>query len=241
VRVLVRALTVSVMALGLAWMATAATDEGGVSWGERAGRTLPLTPVCAAIGVWVALAPARARGEALALGALGRSRGQIAAAAVAGGALVACGAAVAIGMARTVDVTPFFPRAAQTSTWAWQEGTFVDRVQGLLVGADGAPVGLTPDAWGSSGSIPRFGRTAAGMAVATAGLAVPMIVAHALLAESEETRRLAAVSMLASAAAGLASIILFQAAAAGHVSSLLAGVPPIVLLAFAMQRYRGSA
>ena len=237
-----RAGTVSGLALALAWVVTAATDEGGILWGERAGRTLPLTPVCAAIGVWAALASARARGEALALSALGRSSGQIAAASVAGGALVASVAAAAIGMARAVDVTAFFPRAVQTSTWVWQEGSFVDRAQGLLVGADGAPMPLTAEAWGLSSSVPRFGRAAAATAVASSGLAIPMILAHALLAESDGRRRRAgAVAVVASAAAGLATIVLFQAAAAGRFPSLLAAVPPIVLLAFAVRRYRGSA
>ena len=49
-RVFARSAVVAGLALGLAWLVTAATDEGGVSWGERAGRTLPLAPACAAIG-----------------------------------------------------------------------------------------------------------------------------------------------------------------------------------------------
>ena len=43
-RQLVRAALTTVLTLGLAWLVTAATDEGGVAWGERAGRTLPLAP-----------------------------------------------------------------------------------------------------------------------------------------------------------------------------------------------------
>src|ERR1700722_19834927 len=86
-RQLARAALAATLALGLSWLVTAATDEGSVAWGERAGRTLPLAPLCAAVGAWVALAPVMARGETVALGALGRSRAQIAAAAVVGGAL----------------------------------------------------------------------------------------------------------------------------------------------------------
>src|SRR5260221_5419738 len=82
--VLSRAAMIALLALALAWLVTAATDEGGVPWGERAGRTLPLAPLCAAIGAWGALAAVRARGEALALEALGRSPGGITAAAVGG-------------------------------------------------------------------------------------------------------------------------------------------------------------
>jgi hypothetical protein len=226
------------LALGLAWVVTAATDEGGISWGERAGRTLPLTPACAAVGAWAALAPGRARGEALALAALGRSRAQVAAAAVVGGALAAFVAAVTIGLMRAVDVAAFFPTAAHASTWVWQEGAFADRAQGLLVGVDGAPVPLTPEAWAVAASIPRFGRAAAALAIASAGLAVPMVLAHALLAPREAAGRGAVAGMLASGAAVLGSIVLFQAAAAGHVPALLGGAPPSVLLAFAVLRYR---
>src|SRR5258706_6393188 len=87
--VLSRAAIVAMLALVLAWLVTAATDEGGVAWGERAGRTLPLTPFCAAIGAWGALAAVRSRGEALALEALGRPPAEVAMAPVAGGRLVA--------------------------------------------------------------------------------------------------------------------------------------------------------
>src|ERR1700722_9478623 len=92
-RPLARASLAAARARGLAWLVTAATDEGGVAWGERAGRTLPLAPLCAAVGAWAALAPVMARGEAAALGALGRSPAQIAAAAVGGGAKGALGGA----------------------------------------------------------------------------------------------------------------------------------------------------
>src|SRR5579871_4525753 len=103
VHALLRAAGMAVAALALGWVLTAATDEGGVSWGERAGRTLPLTPLCAAVGAWGALAPVRARGEALALEALGRTRAQIAGAAVAGSAAVALVAALAMATVHAVS------------------------------------------------------------------------------------------------------------------------------------------
>src|SRR6185312_432760 len=104
-----RAAVLAALALGLACLITAATDEGGVAWGERAGRTLPLTPICAAVGAWGALAAVRARGEVRALEALGRSRVQIAAAAVAGAAAVALVAAMCVGGLGGVDVAGFYP------------------------------------------------------------------------------------------------------------------------------------
>jgi hypothetical protein len=245
-RILARAALVAGVALGLAWLVTAATDEGGISWGERAGRTLPLTPACAAIGAWVALAPVRLRGEALALAALGRSPAQVAAAAVAGGALVAMVAAASIGFA-PVDITAFFPRAARASAWAWQNDAFVEPVQGLRVGSDGAPVRLAREMVATLIKTPRHGRAAAALATAIAGLAMPLLVAHALLARSmgtmhgprERSRaRNDGAAALASAATVGACLVLFQAAAAQHLPALLGAIPPTILLAFAVWRYR---
>src|SRR6185312_10710358 len=143
--VFMRSAVAAALALGLAWLVTAATDEGGVAWGERAGRTLPLTPVCAAVGVWAAIAPAQNRGEVRALEGLGRSRVQVAAAAVAGGALVAVVAAVLIGTLGAVDVAGFYPMAVRPGGWQWQAGAFVNHALGLLVRADGTPVRLAAE------------------------------------------------------------------------------------------------
>jgi hypothetical protein len=254
-RVLVRAALVAGLALGLAWLVTAATDEGGISWGERAGRTLPLTPACAAVGAWAALAPVRARGEALALAALGRSRMQVAAAAVAGGALVALVAAVAIDAAPSVDVAAFFPRAARASAWMWDGDGFVDRAQGLRVTAEGTPLPVAAPAGAAASSIPVLGRASAAIATAVAGLALPLVVAHALLARmapgarpasggrAPQDRRNARDDAIAAFISGgclAASLVLFQAAAARHVPALLGAAPTIALLAFAIGRYRSA-
>jgi hypothetical protein len=234
VRQLVRAALATALTLALAWLVTAATDEGGVSWGERAGRTLPLTPLCATAGAWVALAPALARGEALALAALGRSRAQIAAAAVAGGALVAVVAAVVLGLARAVDVSGFFPTATHASAWTWTGTAFVDPLHGLRVAADGAPVRVAADAGKVFAGIPPYGRAAAAAVTAVAGLALPILLAHALL---ERSRVLPVV--LAAGATVAASVFFFQAAAAGHLPAAVATLPALLLLAFAVRRYRG--
>ena len=47
-----RAVGMALVALGVALLVTAATDEGGVSWLGRAARTIPLAPVCSALGAW---------------------------------------------------------------------------------------------------------------------------------------------------------------------------------------------
>jgi hypothetical protein len=233
-RQVARAAVATALTLGLAWLVTAATDEGGVSWGERAGRTLPLTPLCAAVGAWVALAPALSRGEALALESLGRSRAQIAAAAVTGGALVAVVASIALGLGRAVDVAGFFPTATHASAWAWGGAGFVDALHGLRVGADGAPVRIAPDAGRVSAGIPLHGRAAAATLTALAGVALPLLLAHGLL-----ERRRVLPSVAAAVAAVAASVLLFQAAAAGHLPALVGTLPALALLAFAVRRYRG--
>jgi hypothetical protein len=242
--VFARAAVVAGLALALAWLITAATDEGGVPWGERAGRTLPLTPVCAAV---------RARGEVRALEALGRSRVQIALAAIAGGAAIALAAAAVLGAIRTVDVTGFYPAALHPNAWQWQDGAFVNRAQGLVVDADGTPTRLAPptEARRLTG-IPQGGRAAASIATALAGVALPMLLAQLLLARHAGTalgERLGPSHVTASArwpvaaataAAIAASVMLFQAAAARLVPALSAALPPAALLAFAVGRYRAS-
>jgi hypothetical protein len=250
--VFARASALAGLALALAWLITAATDEGGVPWGERAGRTLPLTPVCAAIGAWGALAPVRARGEVRALEALGRSRTQIALAAIAGGAAVALAAALVLGAIRTVDIAGFYPSALHPSAWHWQNGAFVNTTQGLVVDADGTPSRVgSPAAARPVVGVPQAGRAAA--ATALAGLALPMLLAQLLLARhagpsagqrlgaSRSASRARWSVGVASAAAIVGSVMLFQAAAARLVPALSATLPPAALLAFAVARYRVSS
>jgi hypothetical protein len=250
--VFVRAAVVAGLALGLAWLITAATDEGGVPWGERAGRTLPLTPVCAAVGAWGALAPVRARGEVRALEALGRSRVQISVAAIAGGAAVALAAAVALGSVRAVNVAGFYPSTLHASSWHWRDGEFVNHALGLVVDAEGTPVRFAPPTEVRPvAGIPRGGRAAAAIATALAGLALPMLLAQLLLARHAgpaagerlgDGRGAYAVRGPAAAAAGAIalSVILFQAAAVRLVPALSATLPPAALLAFAVARYKAS-
>jgi len=238
-----RAAAASSLAVLVAWLVAAATDEGGVGWGARAGRTLPLTPVCAALGAWAALAPVRARGEARALQALGRSPGQIAAAAVAGAAAVAVVAALAIGAIRGVDVAGFYPTATHARTWQWRDPVFVDPTRGLRVEADGAPERLPQAAIGpAEAPVPPNGRLAAALAMAVAGLALPVLVAQAALGrrprpgdERRQRYERAGIAVV-SAAAVMASVLCFQAAAARLLPAVTGVVPPLALLAFSLRR-----
>ncbi len=244
-RLFARAAAVTLLALGLAWLVTAATDEGGVPWGERIGRTLPLTPACAAIGVWVALAPATARGESKALAALGRSRLQVAGAAVAGAALACVAASLVLVAAPHVGAKGFFPTAPRADEWRWDGSAFVDRARGVFVGPDGAPDVVTspaPDGAGAHVSMPPHARGAAALALVMAGLAMPLLVAHTMLTRPAARRvgRDDGKAVLAAGASVAASIFLFQAAAAREGPALLGALPPAMLLVFALQRYRAA-
>ncbi len=242
-----RAVGMAVVALAVALLVTAATDEGGVSWLGRVARTLPLTPLCCALGAWVALAPTLVRGEALALQALGRSPAQIGAAAVAGAGLVALVVACAIGTDRAVDVTGFYPLITHPSAWRWVDGNFVDDARGLRVLADGAleSFGTVHRVAGDS-PVPPHGRAAAALAMVAAGIALPMLVAQAVLLGSDGVRQGPAPRgrrwvVVASAVAVIGSVLFFQAAAARRVPAAMGALPPAVLLAFAVRRYLNEA
>ena len=114
-----RAAAMALIVFAVALLVTGATDEGGVPWLGRAARTLPLAPLCSALGVWAALAPVVVRGDALALQSLGRSPAQIGAGAVAGAALLALLVACAMGTSRAVDVTGFYPLVPHPTSWRW--------------------------------------------------------------------------------------------------------------------------
>jgi hypothetical protein len=242
VRLFGRAAGMASAAFALAWLVTATTDEGGVAWAERVGRTLPLAPLCAAIGAAVALAPVRSRGEARALAALGRPRLEVAAGAVAGAALTALVAATLLGLVRAIDVAGFFPTATHASAWRWDGAAFVDAARGLRVAADGAPQRIGGAETASRAALPATARAAASLTTALAGIALPLLVAHALLGRAAGRRfdRVDVVSAIVATAAVAASVVAFQAAAARRAPAMLGVVPAALLLAFAIRRYRAS-
>jgi hypothetical protein len=237
-RAFARGAALAALALVLAGVVTAASDEGGLAWGARAGRTLPLAPVCAAVGAWLALAPARARGDERALAALGRSPWEREVAAILGGAIVALAAALAIGCLARIDVSGFYPRPEQSLHWTFDGAAFTSDGGQWRVGADGAPsLARTPptEAPGAAEGVPPRGRASAALSTAALGLALPMLVARA------RSRRAATLALGAIAAGALATLLAFQAAAAAVASPLLAPVPPLLLLAWAASRYRAGA
>jgi hypothetical protein len=237
-----RAAGMALLALAVALLVTAATDEGGVSWLGRAGRTLPLAPLCSALGAWVAIAPTLVRGEVVTLQTLGRSPAQIGAAPVAGAAFVALLIAGSIAGSRALDLTGFFPLVTHPSAWHWRDGVFVDEGRGLEVLSDGAfnvieavrQARATP-------SIPPLGRASAALAMAFSGVAFPMLVAHAVLGRRARDRSPDTLTrkwaFAASAAAAIGSVLLFQAAAARIVPALVGTLPPLLLLTYAVRKY----
>jgi hypothetical protein len=236
-------LAVATFALLLVAVVTAASDEGGLTWGERAGRTLPIAPVCAAIGAWVALLPGRARGDDRALAALGRSTWERHAAAIVGGGIVPLGAAVLVGAVHRVDIRGFYPRAEESLTWNHDASGFVSGDGRWRVAPGGAPTRVEPPATAQANeaapaelasAVPDGGRLSAALATAFAGLALPMLVARS------SSRRRAASAIASMGVAAIATVLAFQAAAASRVPAAVALLPPLFLLVWAASRYRSS-
>jgi hypothetical protein len=230
-RVAWRALVTALIALALVVVVTIATDEGGLGWGVRAGRALPLSPVCAAIGAWIALAPAIARGEIRGLEALGRSPWHNARAAALGAALVPLAAALAVALSAKIDVSGFFPAVPREAGFSYEDGAFVDEPHEWRVEADGAPVHLALPRAGERFGMPAHARPAAAIATAVAGVALPLVAGR--------RRREGGLRYVVFLGASLAaSLLVFQAAAASLLSAWLVVLPPAAILFFAGARYR---
>jgi hypothetical protein len=248
-RALVRALAATLVAFAIVWLVTAASDEGQLAVGARAGRTLPLAPLCSAVGAALALATARIRDETRALEALGRSPGETAAAAAIGGALPSLVVALAIAVMPRVDVAPFYPRATVGDTFELRDGAFESASLGVRVTLDGFTTRLegdgdrdAPDERDHDAPLPRGARGAAAAATALAGLALSLVAARGTLRTSLETRsrrrRGRLFAGLEVALCGLATLIAFQAAAAGVSHAALAAVPSAILLVVVLFGYR---
>ena len=224
------------LAFVLAWLVTAATDEGSIRWSVRAARTLPLAPACAAAGTWLGQARAWGRGEGRALATLGRGPLASSAGAVLGGALVAWIAAASMAFGSGVDVSGFFPVARAPDVYvAAGGGVFVDAVSGYRIEADGSLV--APPAIGNAPRdslpplLPPRARGAAAVSTALAGLAFSLLVARARRG-SWLTKGLVLGAMVA------ASIILFHAAAARLVGAMTAVLPAFALVCVALAGFR---
>ena len=219
-----------VVSLGI----SAASDEGGVLWLTRLTRALPLAPLCAATAVWLTLASSRAKTEALALEASGRSPKWNAAGPVAGGALFALAAASALATWQRLDVAAIFPAFASAPRITWDGTTFVDETHGVAIDADGV---TTPHAKEASTAIApseKRERIAASVALGLAG------IAFALLAAAF-SRHVSARAALAVLSIALATMLAFDAVASGRAAPLVVVVPPLGLFIYAAFEYVRSA
>jgi len=242
-----RALVFSGLSLALALLLTAATDEGDVAWLVRLGRTWPVAPMCAGVGVWAALAGARARSERLALEALGRSPRRNAAGPVLAGVLVSLLAGALLAACPRIDLQGYFPTMARGSDWTFDGSDFVDRSRGLRVTKDGASVTPTATAHAQEESGPgAAGRSVAAVVTTLAGGALTLLAASTRRTERKDggtALRFAAAVLLTV----LPTIILFHAAAVAASRSsrgivlTAAIVPALSLLAYAAAKFRADS
>jgi hypothetical protein len=245
VRIAWRAAAVGSLAFSVAWLATAATDEGGIAWAERAGRVLPVVPACSAVGAWAVLLHAVVRGETLALAALGRREGRVALPAVLGAAGISLATSLVLASQSWIGLDGFYPAAVHASAWVWRGGSAVDVARGIVVGADADPM-LLPVAAHALSRVgpPAAGRAAAALATLAAGLALPLLAAYFVLSLAHRNLRSRgfwggrwAAGIVCVLAVG-ATAALFQSAAAARTPALLAVAPPLGLLAYAVVLFR---
>lgn len=243
IRAMWRALGGAVLGVLVVWLVTAASDEGQLTVGARAGRTLPLAPLCSAVGAALALGTARVRQEARAFEALGRSPIEIARAAALGAALPSVIIALAIGAVPSIDVAAFYPRPASGDSFVAAEGgSFVSPTLGVRVAPDGETYPLDGPVAGADDGLPRGARVAAAAATGFAGVSLALVTALAALRRSLLDRRAQRRVRMAAFAevlgCALLTLVAFQAAAARAAPAALALAPPLALLVASLARLR---
>jgi hypothetical protein len=212
-----RAATIAAVAALVVLIVVAATDAGG-PWSSRLGMTAALSPLVGSLGAFWAVRIARARGELLALAAVGADPGRAVLGAMLGGtALGVIGALVA--SSGYVDLSGMFPEVAARVFLPEGAGLYEPSL-GLHLGPSGAlsieagraaAVGLPPGA-------DAFTR----VALAAAALACPAWVVE----PSIPGARRAALGAVALAAA----IVVFQGVAARRLPAPLLVLAPLLLV-----------
>ncbi len=245
IRALMRALGAALLGLVVVWLVTAASDEGQLTVGARAGRTLPLAPLCSAVGAALALGTERVRQESHAFEALGRSPDQTGLAAALGAALPSIVVAIAIAILPSVDVAAFYPRAARGDTFVYAgDGVFVSPTLGVRIDRDGETSPLEEAKALPDDGLPRGARVAAAAATGLAGIALPLVAVRAALRRSllapRARRRMQVIAIGEALACVFLSLIAFQAAAAHVAPTVLAVLPPIALLGLGLARMRSA-
>jgi hypothetical protein len=231
-----------VLGLVVVWLVTAASDEGQLTVGARAGRTLPLAPLCSAVGAALALGTERVRQESRAFEALGRCPAETGRAAALGAALPSIIVALAIVAIPNVDVGAFYPRAARGDVFVFNGSEFESPTRGVRIDAEGETHALQVARPTADAELPEGARVAAGAATGLAGLSLALITVRAALRRSlldDRARRRMRVSAFGEGVAcAVLMLIAFQAAAARAAPAALAVVPPAALLAVALVRAR---
>jgi hypothetical protein len=239
-RAMLRALGGAMLGLLVVWLVTAASDEGQLTVGARAGRTIPLAPLCSAIGAALALGTARVRQESLAFEALGRSPAQTGRAAAIGAALPSIVVALAIVAIPAVDVAAFYPHAVRGDSFSFDGSAFESRSLGVRIDRDGETHALEQAEPQPDAELPPHARFAAGGATGLAGLALALVAARATLRRSlldaRARRRMRIVAIGEGVGCAIFTLIAFQAAAAHVAPAALAIIPPIVLIAWFIAR-----
>jgi hypothetical protein len=195
-----------------------ATDEPGSTLGMRAARLAALLPGLAVVAESIALGQCRARGEVLALAALGASPRRIALGAmIAGWAL----AALAIGLLLSPlsDPRSLFPSVAHSNAWLSTGTALHDPLSGVSVLPSGAL------SLGEATAAPL------GAATPSRGSALACIAPLALFAPVWSATQMGLVARLAGAGLALVlAIVLLHAVAAGRVPPWLLACVCIPLL-----------
>jgi hypothetical protein len=212
--------------VGVALLITAVSDEGGVAWGERLSRTLPVVPLCATVPVAWSVFGARPRSEARALALLGRSPAGSAAAAALGGVSGGLAAGIVVLVLPGVSVHAFLPTVHTTAPFTFTSSAFRYADGGWSVMRDGS-IALAAPAASMPGGAASFAEGAARWAAASVVLVGTLaFVATVVAARPGRLRRSGLLLLVTSAA----SVLVLQGAALGRVPLWAAPGPASLLL-----------
>lgn len=228
-----RAFGGALLALAVVWLVTAASDEGALTASARAGRVLPIAPLCSAAAAVLALGTRRVREEARALEALGRSPAKTTRAVAFGAAVPSIAIALVIALDPRIDVASFYPRATAGEVFVWTDDSFVSPTLGVRVTRSGETTRLEPEHEVASAGLPRFARGSAALATAISGTGLALVAAEATLRPSlldrRRRRRRTTIALVLGLGSAFLTLLAFQAAAAKLAPATLALLPPLIL------------
>jgi hypothetical protein len=132
-----RTLGIALVLLAVATGVVVLTDEAGSTAALRVSRLCALAPALALIAAQLGIAQARARGELMALEALGASPARAAFGAAAAAFCLGI-AATALVLSPLADPASLFPAVARPAVWVERAGALVDVAHGVTVDGAGA-------------------------------------------------------------------------------------------------------